>query len=282
MGLRDSLLGRYANVGTLDIDVLDEDVLAAYNGSAPHVPPESTVSIWRSTNGGGSWFRSDSGIPESITDPNEYNAMNSVQRSPHRSDTVLAVYGPARYRSVNNGSTWSFVGTRGVTVNQDKVRWNPYRLGEAWLYGVTSVFAPYLHCTRDFGETIQCVVSFVGLGFLPDGAVHDVAFDPGDPGTVYAATSYGVIKTTDGGNTWQTNAVRLPDGGFIFRMVNHPTLAGALYLAGGNCVYYTTDGGLSVKVIGRLEQEFVQSLAIDVTGNQLFVGTDKGIRRLGL
>ena len=167
LGLRDTLIGKYTNVGALDMDILGEDILVAYNGSAPHVNPESTVAVWRSTNGGQSWFRSDGGIVETIPDPrNEHNVINSLQRSPHNPDVVLAVIGPAKYCSTRHGYTWILVaGRRDVAANMDFVRWNHYRRGQVWFYGETSVFAPYMFRSTDYGETFGGSVDFKALGF---------------------------------------------------------------------------------------------------------------------
>jgi photosystem II stability/assembly factor-like uncharacterized protein len=277
LGLADTSLGKRTHLGAVDIDVLGEDLLVAYRGGAPGIHPESTVAIWRSIDGGRSWFRSDSGIPETITDPYEYNTMSSLQRSPNNPDIIVGVIGAAVYRSTNGGNFWKLInGRRGAVPNMDYVRWNPYRRGQVWFFGETSVFAPYMVRSNDYGETFGGSVNFNALGFPSDGAVNDVAFDAGNPDIVYAATSYGIIKTTDGGYTWRANALRLPDNGFVFCMVHHPSIGGLLYLAGGRRVYLTDDGGTSIQFIGEIERGFITSLLLDIQANQLFVGTTKG------
>lgn len=276
LGLRDTTLGRYTNVGALDIDVLGEDILVAYNGSARHVAAESTISVWRSTNGGASWFRSDAGIPESIY-PYEPNTLSSLQRSPHEPNIVLAKVGPAIYRSTNSGYTWLLVdGRRGAAPMMDHIRWNPTKPGEAWFFGETSVFAPYMFRTTDYGETFGGSVNFNALGFPADAAIYDVAFDARNADVIYAATSEGVIKTTDGGYTWRNNAITLPRGRFVFRMAHHPLIGGTLYLGGGRSVYVTHDAGKSVRLLGEIKRGFITSLVLDVHGNQLFAGTTDG------
>lgn len=283
LGLRDTTLGKYTNVGALDMDVRGEDVLVAYNGSAPHISPQSTVGIWRSTNGGKNWFRSDSGIPQSITDPYEYNVITSLQRSPHEQEIVLAVFGLAKYKSTDGGNLWQFTGNRGVLVNMDYLRWHPFQVGEVWIFGRTALFAPYCDAMQDYGATSKVGVNFNSLGFPSDGSVNDLAFDAANPNIIYAATSYGVIKTNDGGYTWQTNAVKLPDNGFVFKMAHHPSLASVLYLAGGKRAYVTYDGGVKVQFLGEIERGFITSLVLESQRNELFVGTTQsGIYALKL
>jgi photosystem II stability/assembly factor-like uncharacterized protein len=284
LGLRDTSLGKRTHVGSVDIDVLSEDILVAYRRSAPGIHPESTVAIWRSIDGGRSWFRSDSGIPETITDPYEYNTMSSLQRSPNNPDIIIGVIGPAVYRSTNGGNFWRLIkGRRGAAANMDYVRWNPYRRGQVWFFGETSVFAPYMFHSNDYGETFEGSVNFNALGFPSDAAVVDVAFDASNPDIVYAATSYGVIKTTDGGDRWTNNAITLTDKGFVFRMAHHPSQAGLLYVAGGRRVYVTRNGESSAELLGEIERGFITSLVFDTRENQLFVGTtDGGIYALKL
>lgn len=283
LGLSDTSLGKRTHLGAVDIDVLGQDILVAYRGSAPGIHPDSMVAIWRSVDGGRHWFRSDSGIPESRKYEFEPNVVSSLQRSPHRPEIAIAVYGPAYYRSTDNGYRWSFSGVRGVAVNQDYVRWHPFQPGEVWFFGETSVFAPYMFRSDDYGESFGGSVNFRALGFPSDAAVDDVAFDARSPHIVYAATSYGVIKTTDGGDTWTANSITLPDNGFVFRMAHHPSQAGLLYVAGGRRVYVTRNGKSRAELLGEIERGFITSLVFDSRQNRLFVGTEgKGIYVLNL
>ncbi|MEK9135838.1 MAG: hypothetical protein AAB393_01840 [Bacteroidota bacterium] len=277
LGLRDTTLGRYTNVGALDIDVLGEDILVAYNGSAPHVVPESTVSIWRSRNAGTNWFRSDSGIPETIDFTLEANILTSLQRSPHQPHVIIGDMEAASYRSMDSGFHWSLLwGRRGIIAGTGHVRWHPFRAGEVWFFGTTGLFSPYCGAVQDYGVTPKGGVNFDSLGFPSDGAVDDVAFDAGNPNIVYAATSYGVIKTTDGGYAWRRNAVMLPDNGFVFRMIHHPSITSVLYLAGGRRVYSTRNAGIAVQVLAEIDRGFITSLLLDSQANQLFLGTTEG------
>lgn len=277
LGLRDTSLGNYTNVGALDIDVLNNDIMVAYNGGAPHVDPESTVSIWRSKNDGMNWFRSDSGIPESINIHNEHNVINTLQRSPNDTQIVLAKLGPAIYRSTDGGNNWVLIeGSRNVAVGLDYLRWHPFQPGEVWIFGESSVFAPYCRALKNYGLQNKISVDFNFLGFPSDGTVTDVAFDAGNPDVIYVATSLGVIKTIDGGYTWSRNAVKIPDNGFVFQMAHHPSIGGILYLARSKKIYITCDGGKKVQTIGEIEQGFIVSLIFDTLGKQLFIGTTEG------
>lgn len=283
LGLADTSLGRYANVGVLDVDVKEQDILVAYNGSAPHVVAESTVGIWRSIDAGRHWFRSDNGIPETIDFSLEHNIITSLQRSPHLQNIVISVISPAVYQSTDDGNNWRLIwGMRGVISGLERVVWHPFQAGEVWFFGETALFAPILCAVQNYGLKPKAGVNFDTLGFPSGGSVNDIAFDAGNPNIVYAVTSYGAIKTTDGGFTWQTGAVRIPDNGYAFCMAQHPTIPNRLFLAGGKHIYISSDGGENVKVLGKLSDCFIQSLALDVGGNKLFIGTTKGVYSLKL
>lgn len=281
LGLRDTSLGKYGNVGALDIDVLGEDILVAYNGSAPHIPADSTISVWRSTNGGQSWDRSDRGIPESIPDPYEQNTLTSLQRSPHQPNIVMGLIDPTTYRSLDGGNSWAMnSGVRGVFSGDGDVRWHPFKAGEVWFFGSAALFYPYCFGMQNYGIVAKASVNFDSLGFPPDGAVNDIAFDAGNPDIIYAATSQGIIKSYDGGYTWRTGMIRLPDNGFVTRLANHPIVGGTIYMGGGKSIYRSTNAGKNVNKIGEVESGFIQSLAFDNQGNQLFIGTTEGIYAL--
>jgi photosystem II stability/assembly factor-like uncharacterized protein len=150
LGLADASLGRFANVGVLDVAMCsNKDILVAFNAAVPTVNPDSSVAVWQTPDFGKTWLRSDLGIPESRLYPEEYNAANALQQAPSNADLVVALYGPATYRSIDRGKTWTFSGNKGVFVNMDHIRWNPFRSNEVWAFGGTGVFGGYLQKSTD-------------------------------------------------------------------------------------------------------------------------------------
>ncbi len=282
LGLADPTLKQYPNVGAVSVDVAGDDILVAYNGATLDVNPDSTVSIWRSLNGGQSWFRSDSGIPETLI-PQESNSIFDVRRSPHSQGLVLGIVLPAVYQSSDGGSEWRLtLGERGVIVTGGKVRWHPYQPGEAWIFGETTLFSPYLAALRDNGAALKTTVDFQRLGFPSDGYVTDVAFSALNPAVIYAATvrigmpeKYKVIVSEDGGYMWSEAGFKLPEDGYVTHMLEDPDQPGALYLAGGEHIYYTE--GISIFELARLEQKNILSLAFAPLERALIVGTHDGV-----
>ncbi len=80
-------------------------------------------------------------------------------------------------------------------------------------------------------------------GVFPEADIRAIGVDPSDPKTLYAGTEKGVVKTTDGGDSWR----HLPsdmDSKEVWSLAIHPTTPGTLYA--GTCpsaFYKTTDAG---------------------------------------
>lgn len=84
----------------------------------------------------------------------------------------------------------------------------------------------------------------------------DIAIDPTNTQIMYLATgdgeagdsySIGVLKTTDGGATWNTTGLNwnVSQGRRISKLLMHPTNSSILIAATSNGIYRTTDGGAS-------------------------------------
>ncbi len=84
--------------------------------------------------------------------------------------------------------------------------------------------------------------------------ITDIVVDHSNPDIVYAATgdadaadtySIGVIKSTDGGNTWNATdlAFVVQNNIRLRRLIMHPANSQILYVAANNGLYKTTDGG---------------------------------------
>ena len=72
--------------------------------------------------------------------------------------------------------------------------------------------------------------------------IHDIAFDPQNSGTIYAAAAGGGWKTTDGGASWAPMANGLTDPSTI---LVDPDNTQNLYTLNGTAVWESVDGGAS-------------------------------------
>jgi len=277
LGLEDTSFGNNPRRGALNIDVNENHILVAYSGPNDTCRPDQCVGIWGSTDGGTNWFRSDGGIPESIVDTFEYNVIHDIARSPFDPNYVFALYGPARYISINSGNFWSLYGFRGAGANEDNVRWNPFEQNELWVFGENVTFAPYLAKSITGGKTFEFGVDFIQLGFPNDGNVSDIAFDKGSTQIIYVIINRTLIKSTDGGITWITAGFNIPGQGFVRNIIENRNNAGITYMGGLNEVFYSTDGATNIFLLTQLPYEIIMSLEIDEIKNKLFIGTNDGI-----
>ncbi len=79
--------------------------------------------------------------------------------------------------------------------------------------------------------------------------VLKVAMDPSDPATVYAATAYGIFKTTDDGTSWQEKAIglRMP---FTSDVVVDRSRSNRVFAATEEGILLSSDGGTTWKPSG--------------------------------
>jgi len=282
LGLEDTSFGNIANRGALNIDVSDNHLLVAYSGPNDTCRPDLCVGIWGSTDYGNTWFRSDSGMPESIVDTFEYNTIHDIERSPFNPNNVFSLKGIAIYVSTNNGNSWTLYGLRGFFSNKDNVRWNPFKENELWIFGESSLFVPYLSLSRTGGTSFELSVDFTQLGFPSSGNVSDVAFDKESSDIIYVIINRNLIKSIDGGFNWITSGFDIPGQGLVRNIIEDENQAGVIYMGGLNEVFYSMDGASSIFLLTQLPYETILSLELDEIKNILFIGTHDGIYSFNL
>ncbi|HJT77736.1 MAG TPA: hypothetical protein VJ739_11090, partial [Gemmataceae bacterium] len=146
----------------------------------------------------------------------EANARNSVS------------WGDGVYKSTDGGKTWANMGLRD-TRHVGRIVIHPRNPAVVYVAALGHVWGPNsergVYKTTDGGATWQRVCSV-----SPDTGFIDLAMDPEDPETLYAAayhvrrdafaggnpasqysTEAGLFRTTDGGTTWQRLSRGLPD-----------------------------------------------------------------------
>ncbi len=181
--------------GVLDVDANGRDILVAYYGRNV-LNLDSSIAVWRSTNDGAMWVRSDSGIVGSFDPKIDLNRMTEIKRSPHKRDIVIALYdGTAMYRSMDGGISWSLhLGRRGVFGAIADLHWNPYSEGEFWISGSNTIsMTTFLRAYLSYGDSVR---TGLGIGFH-----GDVAFDPFNKLHVFLSDGP-LWESSDGGLNW--------------------------------------------------------------------------------
>jgi photosystem II stability/assembly factor-like uncharacterized protein len=122
----------------------------------------------------------------------------SIAVDPNNSKTMYAATRVGVFRSNDAGGSWSNAGLNGFTV--DKILIDP--LNTATIYAIRS-FPTNVFKTVDAGVTWNQVDSgLIGVNCC----LRVLAIDPQTEGTIYAGIGaggqYPVMKSTDGGTTW--------------------------------------------------------------------------------
>lgn len=178
------------------------DFHAPVVGLFPNSSAGDSTRIYRLEDG--VWVPADSGLP--WPDFFLVKALASFRSTGH------LVPGPAFaggngmvYRSQTFARWWqpAFSVGLGIT-NALAVHQRDYFSGTIWAGGENGIFAPWIAKSQDLGATWEV--------FTPnlhgDNACNAIAIHPEHPDTVYAGMEGAVIKTTDGGKTWDYTGLR--------------------------------------------------------------------------
>jgi photosystem II stability/assembly factor-like uncharacterized protein len=231
--------------------------------------------IWKTTNKGTTWAPIFDDQPVSTfgdlaiapSDPLVVWAGTGEQQN--RQSTS---WGNGVYRSTDGGATWTHLGLVN-TRHIGRVRVHPDDPDVAYVAALGNLWKPSrergIYRTTDGGATWEHVLFVDTL----TGAV-DLAMDPSNPGTLYAAMYQrlrrtwgfngggpggGIYKTIDGGDTWRRLENGLPAGdlgriGLALAESNPQVLNAIIEHTEERGVYRSEDGGESWEKVSSLNQ----------------------------
>ncbi len=196
--------------------------------------------------------------PYSSTPMVDGGRFTSIAINPKDSRNIIAGSGSAGvWRTTNGGVTWQATSDFECSLSIGAVTIDP--ADPRILYaGTGEIFDPAgftdgcgILRSANGGDTwVRTGTNLLGLSGRLGSLVYQIAIDRATAGstsgtTLLAATSEGVLRTTNSGNAW---ARVLP--GFATAIVQHPTQSGTFYAALGNTrgdaengLYRTTNGG---------------------------------------
>lgn len=176
------------------------------------------TGIFRSDDSGASWTAIDSGLPS--------RDVTAVALHATQPDTIYA-YLPANgiYRSQDAGKTWKLMdrGPEGIRslIHTDMAG----SMETGWLYAGTSKGARI---------SMDCFCLWRDAEGL-SGEVYSLAFQPGKPERLYAASEQGLFRTDSGGRDWQK--VKAPESPLTALAI---TPAGGIYAAGADGTLFSS------------------------------------------
>jgi photosystem II stability/assembly factor-like uncharacterized protein len=202
-----------------DFAVVESDTNIVYAATA-------SGGLWKTVNGGISW--------KPVFDHEPVSSIGDVTVSQSEPDVVWVGTGEANnrqssswgdgvYKSSDGGATWTHMGLD-ATRHIGRIVINPNNANILYVAAQGSLWGPNqergVFKTTDGGHTWTKV-----LYINPDTGVTDIAMDPQNPDTVYAAAyqrrrtvfgfngggpGSGIYRTTDGGRTWTKLTEGLP------------------------------------------------------------------------
>ena len=255
---------RASLIGSLAID--PQTPTTVYAGSS------DSANVFKSTNGGQSWI--DVSPPsEGSTHDERVEALAIDPQSP-KTIYVVAVtdsFGPGRvFKSTNGGATWARSGSGlddVLTLTIDPTTTNVLYAGTDFFGGPRAATEGGVHKSMDGGRT------WASKG-LTRRSVDAIAIDPQNPQVVYAATpGAGILKSTNGGSSWQAVNGGLAEHGVGVLAID-PQTPTTLFAGGGigacDCfqggpvgLFKTEDAGKRWRpIVKGLVASEIQSLAV--------------------
>lgn len=223
--------------------------------------------LYVSTDGGAHWAQGPNEAAGFIAD---------ITADPAQSGVVYANSGSALMRSTDGGNSWmNLVGGIPAPGAQQMVV-----DGRVMYVGTAS---GVVYKTTDQG---------IGWSALASGAsypeeISSLAQDPNDSATLYAASAFGIFKTTDGGAQWTLLDNGIPT--FFATAVAVDSHDSQLVYAISSGFYKSTDGGASwqpVEIGSNISPNGIISMAVDPSvsgvvyagtgGTELFKSIDAG------
>jgi photosystem II stability/assembly factor-like uncharacterized protein len=155
------------------------------------------LSVWKSTNEGGSWSRIRFARADS-------QMVSAIEQSPSDPAKIYLGYNKGRIsKSTNGGANWSDIDSPGAGM-LDKfvtdIAVNPTDADDI-IVGMDTYTGTALWRSLNGGSSWSNMGAGGALP-LPDVSVNTVTFHPTNTSWIYVGTDMGVFATEDGGNRW--------------------------------------------------------------------------------
>ena len=226
-------------------------------------------AVYKSPDGGQSWSPYNAGLKEHVS------VVNQFAFHPKDPDTIYTATTVGIFRSTDGGRLWTermhgmkevhYVVTIALDPHNPDVM---YAGTTGGVYKTTDGTGTW-HLVNNGLIPKEKLDAAMALG------VNSVVTDPVRPGTVYAGTTNGLFRTTDGGGSWQRIEKGLADN-YISVLAIDPTNPAILYAGTRKGVHKTTDSGDSwMEATKGLTTLNIRALALSPLNPQtVFAGTN--------
>lgn len=269
--IADAPFGHKMNRGVQDVFVLDDGTIltAVYSGRYD-VP-----SLFRSTDDGWSWTRSDMGLDSTYL---PLDGMTKLAKSPREGSAIFATCGLSIFRSEDSGSTWDTVWWNGPGgPGLDDIQVHPNRCDHVWGAGKAPNEMPFAIRSTDNGQTWNGIGGLSSLEYGNE--IYRIALNPYDAKELYFSAIGKVLKTVDGGITWETIGLPISPSAPVEAMVMNERNPEHLFIAAGDVLYQSWDGCESLESVTLPADGVgvIMDMEYDPWGSTLYVGTDGGV-----
>ena len=273
LGISDTSLGDYLNRGVTDVIVNTENpdiMLVAFQPDKG-----SDHGIFKTEDGGDTWFVSDSGLGFHFPPPWNDETYFIHPTIFLRTHYDLFAAGGSLAHTDNFGELWEVIRQNDGAVGSSYVHDFRHHIRDTnvlWLGGVSYYETSDLYFSMDGGATWDQIIDL--HKFAVDLGVYSIAFDANDLSTAYLGLFDEIVKTTDGGASWIV--VLSGCDAFVNCIVEDDTRPGHLFATVGNTTIKTEDGGETWVDLESPNDGVVQSMVYDSEDNALYIGTGYG------
>ena len=228
-------------------------------------------AVYRSVDGGNRWSIINAGMKEHVT------YVNTFVFHPKNPEIFLAATTVGIFETKNGGLMWEELSNKGmdsvyvVSAAIDPIETEILYAGTSGgVYKTTNGGMNWVPINQGLIEGEFRTALALGINSL--------RMDPANRMTLYAGSTRGAFKTSDGGSTW----MKIQEGmgeRFVAAIVLHPIEPNVLYAGTQNGVYKTTDaGGRWEPLSNGLANLSIRSLAMHPKDpNILYAGTQGGL-----
>ncbi len=197
-----------------------------------------------------------------LNNPGSGNWITPFEQDPTETNVIYSGYDRV-YRSTNKGNSWTPISQSfGGNLNHLKIAPSNNQLMFAALGG-------QLYKTIDGGASNWVSIT------NPGGSINEIAIHPTNPNKIAVATTSGakVRISEDGGETWESHSLNLPDFSAL-TVVWHDNGADGLYVGMDYGIYYIDKGLIEWQPFSNnLPNVIINELEIHVDNQEIYAGS---------